>query len=153
MTSPTRTITCLSAEADAIEARFGLRIAARLSEQAAQTSPQVGERLRFARERALAQAAAARSVAQAATSASASGGAASMRLGRGGDEDSSWWLKIASLLPLVALIAGLVMIQKANTRAQIHAAAEIDAALLADDLPPTAYSDPGFVAFLQSPRD
>jgi hypothetical protein len=34
---------------------------------------------------------------------------------------------------------------------QVDAAAEIDAALLADDLPPAAYSDPGFLAFLKNP--
>jgi hypothetical protein len=28
--------------------------------------------------------------------------------------------------------------------------AEVDAALLADDLPPAAYSDPGFVQFLKT---
>jgi hypothetical protein len=29
--------------------------------------------------------------------------------------------------------------------------AEVDAALLTDDLPPTAYTDPGFVHFLKLP--
>jgi hypothetical protein len=32
-------------------------------------------------------------------------------------------------------------------------AAEIDSALLADDLPPKAYSDAGFVEFLKTPRE
>ena len=31
------------------------------------------------------------------------------------------------------------------------AAAEVDAALLADDLPPEAYTDPGFGEFLKAP--
>ena len=30
---------------------------------------------------------------------------------------------------------------------------DIDTALLADDLPVAAYSDPGFVEFLKAPRD
>ena len=39
-----------------------------------------------------------------------------------------------------------------DRRRQVVAAAEIDAALLTDDLPPDAYSDPGFAEFLRSPH-
>ena len=53
----------------------------------------------------------------------------------------------------MALAAGLLLIEHWQSNAQIAAAAEIDANLLADDLPPGAYSDPGFVEFLKSPRD
>jgi hypothetical protein len=35
---------------------------------------------------------------------------------------------------------------------QIQAAAEVDAVLLADDLPPEAYADPGFGEFLKLPQ-
>ena len=55
------------------------------------------------------------------------------------------------MLPLVALVGGLVLIQDWQTRAQISVAAEVDAALLADDLPINAYRDPGFVEFLKAP--
>ena len=51
----------------------------------------------------------------------------------------------------MALLVGLVMIQRWQTTAQISVAAEVDAALLADDLPPTAYRDAGFVEFLKTP--
>ena len=53
----------------------------------------------------------------------------------------------------MALIAGLLLIQQWQTDDQISAAAEIDAALLADDLPPVAYSDAGFAEFLKTPRE
>jgi len=46
----------------------------------------------------------------------------------------------------------LLLIDDHYTRAQIEAAAEVDSALLADDLPPEAYSDPGFVEYLRSAR-
>ncbi|HEX7690301.1 MAG TPA: DUF3619 family protein, partial [Burkholderiaceae bacterium] len=39
---------------DGLEARFGVRVAAVLSERANATAPDISERLRFAREQALA---------------------------------------------------------------------------------------------------
>ena len=62
----------------------------------------------------------------------------------------SVWLRLASAFPLVVLAAGLVLIQHHHDLQQIAVAAEIDSALLADDLPPTAYGDPGFTEFLRS---
>ena len=63
----------------------------------------------------------------------------------------AWWLKLASGLPLVFLIAGLVAIDHLVMQEQVIAAAEIDTLLLADDLPPEAYADPGFGEYLRSP--
>lgn len=62
----------------------------------------------------------------------------------------SIWLRLVSLMPLVMLVAGLVFIQQHNDMEQISVAAEVDAALLADALPPDAYRDPGFAVFLQA---
>ena len=59
-------------------------------------------------------------------------------------------MRLASALPLVVLVAGLVLIQHHHDLEQITAAAEIDSALLADELPPAAYRDPGFSEFLRS---
>jgi hypothetical protein len=53
---------------------------------------------------------------------------------------------------LAVLLAGLVLIERHYTRSQIDVAAEIDAAILADDLPPEAYRDRGFVEFLKTAR-
>jgi hypothetical protein len=64
----------------------------------------------------------------------------------------SWWLRLASLAPLALLMVGLLVIQRSYVNQQIRAAAEIDEAILTDDLPPQAYSDPGFTEFLKSPR-
>ena len=63
-----------------------------------------------------------------------------------------WWARLASLLPAVALALGLIAIDRLNLTQRIEAAAEIDAALLADDLPPAAYVDPGFAEFLKQSR-
>lgn len=138
------------AELEALEARLALRMTARLTERAADLPQDVNERLRFAREQALQRAQAARAAtAKADTQVANADGTVSM--GRQGG--SGWWVQIASLVPLLVLAGGLMLIQRMHAQSQIAAAAEIDASLLADDLPPAAYSDPGFVEFLKTPRD
>ena len=135
-----------AAELEVAQARFALDIAARLSEGAQQAPRDIAERLRFAREQALRRARDARAPAPAPVARP--NGAAGLALA-GGPRGAPWWLRLASVLPLCALVAGLLLIQESITRAQIRAAAEIDTALLSDDLPPTAYSDPGFGEFLK----
>ena len=144
MTSRQHTAPRTQADLDALQTRFALRLAARLTEQSQAVSPDISERLRFAREQALA-AARPRLAAQAADGASRSGPSLALLGG--------WGVKIASVLPLILLAAGLILIQRWHSSTQISAAAEIDASLLSDDVPPDAYSDPGFVEFLKIPRD
>jgi hypothetical protein len=136
---------------ETLEARFGLRVAARLSDASRELPNDVAERLKAGREVALARARLVRRAEAAASShAAGSGSAASLVLG---GPSGHWWLKLASAVPIVALVAGFMLISHVHTKSQIRAAAEIDAALLADDVPPAAYSDPGFVEFLKAPRD
>lgn len=137
--------------ADALEARFALRVAARLNEQAQGVPADISERLRVAREQALVRARAARSAErQAAPAVVQLTGSGTAVFGAGG---SPWWVRIASVLPVIALVLGLILIEQWHSQSQIDAAAEIDAALLSDDLPPDAYSDSGFAEFLKVPRD
>jgi Protein of unknown function (DUF3619) len=128
--------------------RYGLRIAARLSDATGQLPHDVSERLRAARTQAMAK----RKIASTRTASSvvASGGAASLTFG---DENFSLWDRIASALPLIALLAGLVVITVVQNDNRAREVAEIDAALLTDDLPPAAYVDPGFAQFLKSRRE
>ncbi|MEQ1683512.1 MAG: DUF3619 family protein [Burkholderiaceae bacterium] len=133
---------------DALQARFAIRVAARLTERSQGLEADVGERLRFAREKALERARASRTASASQPLGTTAAGA--LLLGRVG---SGWWMKLASVLPALALIAGLLLIQKSQTDEQVSAAAEIDAALLSDDLPPAAYSDAGFAEFLKTPRE
>jgi uncharacterized protein DUF3619 len=127
------------------EARFAGLVVARLNEDTDRLGGDIGTRLRFAREQALEQARLARPASAAANLGTTAGGAALLGRGKG------WWVKLASLAPLAMLVFGLLLIQQWQTRAQISVAAEVDAALLSDDLPPSAYSDAGFVEFLKSP--
>lgn len=135
----------LAQEQDTLVSRFGLRVAAGLTEQGEQLSQDVSERLRFAREQALLKARSARAAQpQFATEAVQQGSASLALRGPGGGR----WLKLASLLPLLLLVLGLLLIQHSQWYQQITAAAEVDAALLSDQLPPAAYGDPGFREYL-----
>jgi hypothetical protein len=129
---------------DALQARFALRVTSRLSEQTEKLPHDLSERLRVAREQAVARARQLR-LAQPATAPALQVSQGSIALG----QPVSGWLRVASVLPLLLLVLGLMLIQHLHDQAEIHAAAEVDAALLADDLPPEAYSDPGFVVFLK----
>lgn len=140
------TKTRLPQDAEALEIRFASRLAAGLTERAAATPHDISERLRFAREQALARARESRQ-AQAAPAVLSTGRGAAV-LGA----PATWWHRAASVLPLLVLAAGLLLISERVAHEQVEAAAEIDAVLLADDLPPEAYSDPGFAEYLKTPQ-
>jgi hypothetical protein len=133
--------TSLSTTAAATEELFGRRVAARLSAGSQDLPRDIGERLRAAREQALARRKVVR-VLQTAPTVLQSGGAAT--LGGG------WWTRIASVIPLVALVAGLLVVTTMQEDNRANELAEVDAALLTDDLPPAAYTDPGFAQFLKT---
>lgn len=124
--------------------RFGLQVAARLSDAADELPYDISERLRAARTRALSQR---RSAAQTASSVTRSGAAAALTFGT---EHLNWWDRVAAAAPLLALVLGLVAINVIQNDKRANEIAEIDAALLTDDLPPAAYADPGFTQFLKS---
>lgn len=129
-----------------LEARLGARMAVLLSTQSEQLAPDIGERLRFARMQALERARALRATAGTGHGVVARGSSGAGVLGG----YAVFWQRAAALLPLAMLIAGLVAIDRWSTEEQVVAVADVDAQLLADKLPPAAYSDPGFVAYLRS---
>jgi hypothetical protein len=133
---------------EAAQDRLGRLVAARLSAGTAELPHDITERLRAARVQALAQ----RKVATARTAGSvaASGGSATLTFG---EEGMSLWGRIASAIPLLALVAGLFLIHTVQNERRANEVAEVDAALLTDDLPVSAYADPGFVQFLKSGRE
>jgi hypothetical protein len=61
----------------------------------------------------------------------------------------SWMGKFGLALPLLVLVFGLVGIYEYEQQAQINDLADIDVAVLADELPPDAYVDSGFTAYLK----
>jgi hypothetical protein len=136
--------TSIASRLELLESRFALRVASRLTQASDTATADVSERLRFAREHALERG---RAVRTATADSSVAVAAGALVLGR----SPSRWVKLAGLLPLLALVIGLLLINEWHNRQQVAAAAAIDADILADDLPPGAYSDPGFVEFLKTP--
>jgi len=152
---------------DAMQSRFALRVCARLDEASQQLPHDISERLRVAREQAVASAMAGRiqnlaparpqvapsaiawSTGQVALAGAGSGGP--QHHGRMPTEDApGWFWRLASALPVLALLAGLWGIQQWHQSEQIQAATDVDMAMLTDELPPSAYADPGFEEFLQT---
>lgn len=134
-------------EQEARMARFGLSVAAGLNAHCEQLPADIGERLRFAREQAIQKAKAAR-LAQPELVQQALPQAGALVLQGAPGSKPSRWLKLASLGPLLLLVLGLLLIQHSQWYQQILAAAEVDTALLSTQLPPAAYSDPGFREYL-----
>ena len=134
-----------------LEARFGMLVSARLNEGTQQLPHDVTARLHHARQVAVAHRQMMLSVQVNAAPVGLSS-AATLSFGSGG-KGKSWWTSLAALIPLAVLLLGLGLIEHFHVQDQIAAAAEVDAALLSDDLPPAAYSDPGFVEFLRTSRE
>ena len=60
--------------------------------------------------------------------------------------------RIAVAVPLFALVAGLAGVYQHEQKQHIADLAELDAAVLSDELPLTAYLDEGFNAYLASQK-
>ena len=123
------------------EAQFGRRLAARLTAGTLDLPHESAERLRAARVQALARRKVEHQLRTAPVIVSSGGAAA---LGGG------WWTRVATIAPIVALVVGLVAVNILQDEHRASEIAEVDAALLTDDLPPAAYTDPGFLQFLMS---
>lgn len=134
-----------STQSRQLQDRFGRQVAARLAAGTAELPYEITERLRASRVQAVAQRKPANM--RFAATVGISGGAASLTFG---DEGPSWWNRVGSTLPLIALVAGLVLIHFIQNDRRASEVAEVDAALLTDDLPPAAYADAGFIQFLKS---
>lgn len=58
--------------------------------------------------------------------------------------------RLAVAVPVLALVIGMGGVYQHEQQQQIAELADIDAAMLSDELPLTAYLDPGFSAYLES---
>lgn len=137
-------------QADILQNRYGLRVAARLSAGSEQLPHDITERLRATRAQAIArrkQPVAAARLRTAPAVVYNGGHTATLSFG---DDVLGLWGRLASAVMVLALIAGLVTIVIVQDDDRAAEVAEVDAALLTDDLPPAAYADPGFLQFLKT---
>jgi len=124
--------------------QMGQAIARRLNEHASELPHDISERLRAARMQALSVRK--REPALAFEPQLATAGGPSL----GSIEGFNVWNRLGSALPLIVLLIGLAFIHVAQNEHRSIELASIDAELLTDDLPPDAYTDPGFLVFLKS---
>jgi len=126
---------------------MGRSVVARLAEASDALPHDISERLKVARMQALGKRKVVQTIAQAATGSAISGG--TIALHPSGNDRRVWgWL--GSFVPLAALMAGLLVISLAQDGIRASEVAEVDTELLTNDLPPEAYTDPGFNQFLRT---
>lgn len=106
----------------------------------------VSERLRVARQRALASRNTLHTLKLSSQTTQINGNGT---LTGSGDEGLNLWSILGSALPLLVLVLGLTAIGWVQQDDRANELAIIDAALLTDELPPDAYADAGFVQFLK----
>ena len=129
-----------------LQERFALKLAARLSEGSADLSYDISERLRAARAQAVAK----RKTSKLQTANAVMANGRSAALTWGGADGIGFWGRLGAVLPLIALIVGLLSINAIQNDNRAKEVAEVDSALLIDDLPLAAFSDPGFLQFLKT---
>lgn len=138
----------LQKRADILQDRFGLKTASYLSAGTADLPYDISERLRAARVQAVSKRKIAKT--QSASSVITTGGSAALTFGS--EDGVGWWARVGSVLPLVALVVGLLVISSIQDDNRAQEVAEVDVALLTDELPPAAFADPGFVQYLKISR-
>lgn len=131
--------------AEALIDRQGLKLTAQLRLGEEQLGYDVQERLRAARERALAQ----RKVEVLSHAPGWVPQGASAALTWGGEDRMNLWGRLSGALALGALVLGLLGISDQLSEERARELADVDMALLTDELPPAAFADPGFLQFLK----
>ena len=124
---------------------FGRASAALLSQGAQNLPASIKDRLYEARHKALAVRKLEKVRVNRAVLANVSG-----NWGGSFKSSSNLWDTLGWVAPLAVLVFGLIGIAQWQSESRINDIAEVDAALLTDDVPPDAYADSGFMAFLKN---
>lgn len=134
----------MSYSKDTAEIEFAYKVRRALNESAENMAPPTLDRLAQARALALS-----RKKAAAPSAVLAIKGILAGNAGFSFDRVPSWLTKFGMALPLLVLVIGMFAIYEYQQQEQIDELAEIDVAVLADELPPDAYLDNGFSAYLK----
>jgi glutathione S-transferase len=126
------------------EDRFGWQIRQWLNRSAMDVSPTVQNRLELARKQALSrQRKAARRVLVAETALAAE------RFAKKTAPFDGWFSGFGAAMPALAVVLGLFFMSDAQMNGEARRLADIDAMVLGDELPISAYMDDGFSAYLK----
>lgn len=125
---------------------FGIRVATRLTQSTDHLPHDITERLRAARVQAVEKRK--QVLLQNSTVLFPHERSSTLTVGHSGGH-SSWWNRLGSAGLLLVLAGGLLIINVVQDELGARELADIDAALLTDDLPPAAYVDTGFAQFLK----
>ncbi len=123
---------------------LGRSLASHLNLASQDLGHDIGERLRVARQMALKSRPMPQRLMRHSLAVQANG-----TLSEQPEEGLNLWRILASALPLLALVSGLMFIQSLQQDLAESDIASLDSALLLDELPPNAYTDPGFVQFIK----
>jgi hypothetical protein len=123
---------------------WGRNLAAQLNVASQDLGHDIGERLRVARQMALKCRPMPQHLMRHSHAVQANG-----TLSGPPDEGLNLWRILVSALPLLALVSGLMFLQTMQQDMAESDIASLDSALLLDELPPGAYTDPGFVQFIK----
>ncbi len=136
----------LQNRADILQERFALKAASYLTAGTTDLPYEISERLRAARVQAVSK----RKITHTQTAGSVVNTGSVAALTWGSNDGLNWWSGIGSVVPLIALVVGLLTINSIQNDNRAQEIAEVDSALLTDELPPAAFADPGFVQFLKA---
>jgi hypothetical protein len=128
------------------ELRFAYKIRAALNESAEQVPAHVAARLAAARRTALA---AKKAEAPETVQQLAMAGHRGSSNGRSGGHSGGFFRRFGVAWAMIALAAGLFGVYQWQQQDRVDELADVDAAMLLDDLPPAAYADHGFHVFLR----
>jgi len=134
------------------EQQFALQVRRALDASTEQLPYRVTHRLRVAREAALARMGRPRAESVIAPPAIIAAGAAAVavRSAPASNARRIWWRAALASLPVVFVTLGLVAISVWQEFDAADETAEVDLALLTDDLPISAYADRGFGVYLRN---
>lgn len=136
----------MSSALETKEIEFALKVRRALNESAARLPRATTDRLAAARQIALARKKPDTRTRPVYVPALA--GAGNMPTNVGGARKRARWSRLALVWPLLALVCGLAAIRYWENQQHLADIAAIDAAMLSDELPLSAYLDHGFHAYL-----
>lgn len=63
-----------------------------------------------------------------------------------------WWRVVATVAPLLLLVVGVFLVASVQQEQSVAELAEVDSALLTDEVPLVAYADHGFGVYIKNTR-